>query len=104
VKKAVVQRFHLDEGLDPGDPHFGLQKERELHRFLGYEVFRVPVIHKAFFKMASVNTRGRAPKLPTKRGGPICSTTVGISKTSWRPSSKRLASMPGTPSRMPSCL
>lgn len=68
VKEAVVQRFHLDERLDPGDPHYGLQKEIELHRFLGYEVFRVPVIHKDFFKMAYVNTQDTTQVAGQHRG------------------------------------
>jgi len=57
VKEAVWQRFDLGDGLEPGDPHFNLKKEIRLHRFLGYEVFRVPVIHKDFFRMAFVNAR-----------------------------------------------
>jgi uroporphyrinogen decarboxylase len=56
VKEVIAGRFDLDGKLDTDDPHYHLQREMEIHRFLGYDIFRVDVIHKDFFRMAFVNT------------------------------------------------
>jgi uroporphyrinogen decarboxylase len=56
VKDAVCECFSLLEGLDRTDEHYDLKKEIRVHEFLGYDVFRLGIIHKDFFKMAFVNT------------------------------------------------
>jgi uroporphyrinogen decarboxylase len=37
MKQAVVERFGLDEGLDPDDPHFSHRLEIRIQRHLGYD-------------------------------------------------------------------
>jgi uroporphyrinogen decarboxylase len=37
MKQAVVDYFHLDEGLDRGDPHFAKKLEIRIQRTLGYD-------------------------------------------------------------------
>lgn len=51
VKEAVYRRFRLDEGLDPAAPYFELRKEIRIHEFLGYDVFRLPIVRKSFFQI-----------------------------------------------------
>jgi len=41
VKKALVARFGLDEGLDRRDPHFDRHLEIRIQRFLGYDFVRL---------------------------------------------------------------
>jgi len=56
VKEAVWEHFDLAEGLNRSDPFYTLKKQIKIHKFLGYDVFRVDIIHKDFFKMAFVTT------------------------------------------------
>jgi len=37
VRDAIVERFELDKGLDPKDPHFGHKRFLAFHRFLGFD-------------------------------------------------------------------
>jgi uroporphyrinogen decarboxylase len=57
VKDAVCARYDLDHYLNRNDPYFSLKREIRVHEFLGYDVFRLAVIHKDFFKMAFVEAR-----------------------------------------------
>jgi uroporphyrinogen decarboxylase len=57
VKDAVCARYDLDHDLNRNDPYFSLKREIRVHEFLGYDVFRLAVIHKDFFKMAFVEAR-----------------------------------------------
>ncbi len=40
VKMAVAERFGLMAGVDPNDPHYELQREWRVQRFLGYDYVR----------------------------------------------------------------
>ena len=60
VKNLVNQRFSLDEGIDHHDPDYGLNLEIKIHRYLGYDVFRVPVIRKDFFAIADLRAQDTA--------------------------------------------
>lgn len=40
VQEAVCARFGLLDGLDASDPHFGLQRQVRIQRFLGYDYVR----------------------------------------------------------------
>ena len=41
IKSAVADRFDLEKALDPSDPHYRLKRGIAIHRFLGYDTFRV---------------------------------------------------------------
>lgn len=41
IKAAVARRFDLEKNLDVNDPHYALQREIAIHRFLGYDAFRL---------------------------------------------------------------
>ena len=36
-QEAIIKRYDLDRGLNPSDPHYGLQRSIALHRFLGFD-------------------------------------------------------------------
>jgi len=57
VKDVICGRYELDRDLMRENPFFGLQRDIRIHEFLGYDVFRIALIHKDFFKMAFVDTR-----------------------------------------------
>jgi uroporphyrinogen decarboxylase len=57
VKDAVCARYDLDGDLNRNDPYFSLKREIRVHEFLGYDVFRLGVIHKEFFRMAFVEAQ-----------------------------------------------
>ena len=40
---AVAERFDLVNDLNPSDPHFKLKRDITVHRFLGYDMFRVTI-------------------------------------------------------------
>ena len=54
VKEAVYGRYGLDAGVS--GPFAELQKEINIHEFLGYDVFRVGIVHKNLFPMEFINT------------------------------------------------
>ena len=41
VRDAIIQRFDLDDGLNPNDPHFERRRFLAFHRFLGFDYIRV---------------------------------------------------------------
>lgn len=51
VKDLVCERYELTKGLNESDPFYWLKREIRIHEFLGYDVFRVGIVHKDFFKM-----------------------------------------------------
>ena len=51
----ICQYYELDRDLDRNDPFHDLKREIGLHRFLGYDVFRVEIIHKNLFRMALID-------------------------------------------------
>ena len=53
VKEAVCGRYGLDAGVS--GPFTELQKEIKIHEFLGYDVFRVGIIHKNLFPLDFIN-------------------------------------------------
>ncbi|MCK4804546.1 MAG: uroporphyrinogen-III decarboxylase-like protein [Spirochaetes bacterium] len=55
VKDVVCERYELAEGINKNDPFYNLKREIKIHEFLGYDVFRVGVIHKDMFKMNYIN-------------------------------------------------
>ncbi len=40
LKIALCERYGLMDGVDPGDPHFGLKREIAVQRFCGYDYVR----------------------------------------------------------------
>lgn len=62
IKDGICERFELIKKLNPNDPYFSLKKEIQVHRFLGYEVYRVPVIRKDFFTLPGLLTADTASK------------------------------------------
>ena len=40
LKIALCERFGLMDGVDPGDPHFGLKREIAVQRYCGYDYVR----------------------------------------------------------------
>ena len=57
VKEAVWGAFELGRGLEQGDPAYLLKREMKLHEFLGYDVYRVGLVHKDIFSMRYINAR-----------------------------------------------
>jgi uroporphyrinogen decarboxylase len=55
IRDVICKHYELDRGLNSSDPHYGLKREINIHRFLGYDVFRVGVIHKNLFRMAFID-------------------------------------------------
>jgi uroporphyrinogen decarboxylase len=59
IKEAVWSRYegryNLGRGMTQGDPCYTLKKEMRLHEFLGYDVYRVGIVHKDVFLMKYVN-------------------------------------------------
>ncbi len=49
IKEAVGARFELAEDLLRSDPLFETKRDAALHAFLGYDMFRVGIVHKAIF-------------------------------------------------------
>ena len=62
IKEAVSYRFGLKDDLNRDDPEDALKMEIRVHRFLGYDVFRLPIIRKDYF------TLNRNPKKDTVAG------------------------------------
>ncbi|MFW6138861.1 MAG: hypothetical protein ACOC7U_06790, partial [Spirochaetota bacterium] len=56
IKDQVCERYGLDRDLNPNGPVYQVKREVIIHRFLGYDVFRVPVIRKDFFYMPFLKT------------------------------------------------
>jgi hypothetical protein len=100
VKEAVWEHFDLAAGLNQRDPFYNLKKQIKIHEFLGYDVFRVDIIHKDFFKMAFVTTEDTThlsfcgkqscpgtvavQRLHTARAGPTFFTTAVTSRVLWK--------------------
>jgi uroporphyrinogen decarboxylase len=57
VKEAIFTRFALSKDLEKSDSFYELRKEIRVHEFLGYDVFRLPVIQKDFFRMSYIDAR-----------------------------------------------
>jgi uroporphyrinogen decarboxylase len=57
IKTIICEYFELARDIRESDPFYGLKREIRIHEFLGYDVFRVPLIHKDFFRMHSTNVR-----------------------------------------------
>lgn len=55
VKEVICERYGLAEKINLNDPVYALKREIKIHEFLGYDVFRVGIIHKDFFKMTFIN-------------------------------------------------
>jgi uroporphyrinogen decarboxylase len=53
VKEAVRALYNLDAGVS--GPFAGLKKEIKVHEFLGYDVFRVGLVHKDLFTLEFIN-------------------------------------------------
>jgi len=68
VKAAVSSKYGLDEKIDPGDKFGELKRDILVHRFLGYEVFRISVIRKDFFPMRFVETADTTQYVEQSRG------------------------------------
>jgi uroporphyrinogen decarboxylase len=72
IKEAVWGRYEgrcgLGRGLSPSDPRFALKKEMRLHEFLGYDVYRLGIVHKDFFTMKYV-TAGDTTAIGAQRRG-----------------------------------
>lgn len=43
VQDAICARFGIGEGLDPASHYYGIQRQIELHRFLGYDYINVGI-------------------------------------------------------------
>jgi len=58
IRAAVLERFALDEGLRADSPReLELAREVKVHAFLGYDAFRVEVIHKDVFPVPDLQAR-----------------------------------------------
>ncbi len=57
IKEVISNRYGLDNGLNREDPLYTLKREINIHQFLGYDVFRIAIIHKDFFRMTFIDTR-----------------------------------------------
>ena len=51
VIEAVAQRFELAAEIDRSDPMYTPKRDIYVHDFLGYDVFRLAVVHKDIFPM-----------------------------------------------------
>jgi uroporphyrinogen decarboxylase len=60
VKDALIQRYLADTRWDSDIGHPELQQEIAVHRFLGYDLFRVPFIRKGVFQIGEVITQDTA--------------------------------------------
>ena len=51
IQEAIIERFELDKGLNPNDPHFGQKRFLAFHRFLGFDyIYAAPVGQRWPFK------------------------------------------------------
>lgn len=66
IKEAVCRRFDLAAGLNPADPVYPLEADIRVHRFLGYDAFRVPVIRKDAFPLPQIVTGDTAAGAQTR--------------------------------------
>jgi uroporphyrinogen decarboxylase len=58
IRDAVAERFSLSGPREPADPaERALERAVRIHEFLGYDVFRVEVIHKDVFPMSDLQAR-----------------------------------------------
>jgi uroporphyrinogen decarboxylase len=58
IRDAVCERFALAEGLDSADSaELELARAVRIHAFLGYDIFRVEVIHKDVFPVPDLQAR-----------------------------------------------
>lgn len=48
VKEIICERFGIGDDIEDDEPFAALKRDVELHRFLGYDAFRVPVGRYAF--------------------------------------------------------
>ncbi len=56
IKEAIIGRYGIESGMSQADGQETLQKEIMVHRFLGYDVFRIPVIRKDAFALKELGT------------------------------------------------
>ena len=57
IREVICERYDLDHDLNRNDPHYRLKREIKIHQFLGYDVFRIDIIHKDFFRMAFIDAQ-----------------------------------------------
>lgn len=57
IREVICERYGLDSELESNDPHYKLKREIKIHQFLGYDVFRIEIIHKDFFRMTFIDTQ-----------------------------------------------
>jgi len=55
VKNLICESYELDKDIKHGDPAYTLKRDIKVHEFLGYDAFRIEIIHNDFFKMKFIN-------------------------------------------------
>ncbi len=55
IKAIICDYFELARDISKSDPFYDLKCEIRIHEFLGYDVFRVALIHKDFFPLQSIH-------------------------------------------------
>lgn len=79
MKDAICNRFGLVESLNPNDPHYSLQREIVLQRFLGYDYVRCGVddvgiqIERLAVRDTAGLQRGGGRQFVNEHRGPITS-------------------------------
>lgn len=70
IKEALLEMLELEGDLRFGDDPYDLGKDIILHKALGYEVFRVPVVRKTAFQVQS-STSDDSREWVEEHQGPI---------------------------------
>jgi len=68
VKEAICKHYDLDNDLSAGDPYYKVKRDVKVYRFLGYDVFRVPIIRKDFFTLTFLEAEDTTYIKDQKRG------------------------------------
>jgi len=68
VREAVFKCYELDGNLSKEDPLYKIKRDLKVHRFLGYDVFRVPIIRKDFFTLPFLEAEDTTHIQGQKRG------------------------------------
>jgi hypothetical protein len=72
IKDAIVERFDLADELPAHNGQESeLAKEIAVHAFLGYDVFRLPLIHKEVFSLSGRQASDGERAWMEEKGGPI---------------------------------
>ena len=68
IKDSLCKRFDIGRGIDRSSPFAEIRKDIELHRFLGYDAFRVGLRGKDVFSLKMISTADTTTEAGQARG------------------------------------